>query len=226
MPLDLLLQRLGRRAAWREHYVSFDHLASLCIGYADHSGVGYRRVLEQTVLDLARADAIARAVDHIIGAAFVPVEAIRITAREIPGTAPATRELGPSRFGVSPILQEHDRVAFAPDGDLSNLASGHLVASLVQQRDAVARVGTPHGSWPGREQRCASADHIIHLGLPENLVDGYAKRIPGPLHDSLADGLTAAHQAAQVEPEAAARVGHLFHHRLERGGKEESIAHP
>ena len=72
-------------------------------------------------VDLKRTDAIAGALDHIVGAALVPVEAVRVAHREVAGPAPAAGELRLRRRRVVPVLEQHHRIG-PPEGDLADLA--------------------------------------------------------------------------------------------------------
>ena len=88
-----------------------------------------------------------------------------------------------------------------------------------------ARVGAAHGAGLRREQRAAAADHVVHLGLAEDLVDGDAQLVARPFRHCIAHRLAAAHQAAQGELEATAGPGHLLEHHLERRGEQERVAY-
>ena len=83
----------------------------------------------------------------------------------------------------------------------------------------------PHRSRFRRPQHVRVADDVVHLGLPEHLVDRHAERVARPFEHGRADRLSRAHHAAQpkIEPLARPRTG--LHHHLERRGEQERVAH-
>src|SRR5690606_26249613 len=93
------LQGLGQRlpvavgVLGGQHHVGLDHVAALGVGLGHHGDVGHGRVLEQAVLDLARADAVARRLEYVVGPAGIPKVAVLVHARQVAGAAPVAGEL-------------------------------------------------------------------------------------------------------------------------------------
>ena len=91
--LQLRHQRVAGRMAGRQHDVGLDQRAALGVGLGHHGGVGHGRVLDQAVLDLARPDAVAGGLEHVVGAALVPEVAVGIARGQVAGAAPVAGEL-------------------------------------------------------------------------------------------------------------------------------------
>src|SRR4051812_20104043 len=128
----------------REHDVSLDQRAALRIGLGHHGGIGHGRMLDQAVLDFARADAVARGLEHVVGPALVPEIAFRVPRGQVAGSAPVAGELAPRGLGVVPVAEEEDRVGVAVHvvavhRDVTRDAVRHFAALVVDHRDAVAR---------------------------------------------------------------------------------------
>src|SRR5262252_9586680 len=70
--LDVFLQRRGRPVPGGENDERLDDVAARFIGARHDGGVGDRGMLDEAVLDLARPDAIAGRLEHVVGAALVP----------------------------------------------------------------------------------------------------------------------------------------------------------
>ncbi len=115
--------------------------------------------------------------------------------------------------------------AIAVHRDVARLAGGHLAAVLVDERDAVPRVGSPHRAGLRRPERVRVADDVVHLGLAEHLVHRDAERLARPLEHGGAERLARAHRAAQPDVEALARPRERLHHQLERRREQEGVAH-
>src|SRR6266571_5337154 len=86
--LQLRLQRCRSLVARREDDESLHDMCALGIGAAHHGAVRDRGMLYQAVLDLRGTDAVARALEHIVGAPLIPEIAVLVALREIPGAAP------------------------------------------------------------------------------------------------------------------------------------------
>jgi hypothetical protein len=76
----------------RQHDIGLDQRAALAVGLGHHGRVGHGRVLDQAVLDLAGADAVARRLEHIVGPALVPEVAIGVAHGQVAGAAPVAGE--------------------------------------------------------------------------------------------------------------------------------------
>src|SRR5262245_34228796 len=91
---DLVAERGSRRGARAEHDVRLDDLTAQRVRRADHRGFCDRGMLEEHALDLERTDAVSRALDHVVGAAFEPEVPVLVAASEIPDRRPfPTHEL-------------------------------------------------------------------------------------------------------------------------------------
>jgi len=112
--LQLGHQRIARKAAVGQHDKGLDHRAALGVGLGHHGGVDDGGVLDQTVFDLARADAVAGGLEHVVGAALVPEVAVLVAHGEVAGAEPrALRiagELAARGLLVAPVAEEEDRI--------------------------------------------------------------------------------------------------------------------
>ena len=92
LPAHMLLQRTHQGVVahlpWRQHDISLDHRAAVGIGLGHHHGIGHRRVLDEAILDLARADAVAGGLEDVVAAALVPEVAVVVHHRGVAGAAP------------------------------------------------------------------------------------------------------------------------------------------
>src|SRR5262245_11717833 len=98
-----------------QHDEGLDAGSTFGVRHAHRGGVGYGRVLEKAILDLGGPDAIAGALDHIVGPPPVPVEVVLVARSEVAGASPPAVELRSGGVRVIPILQKDNRVARAPD---------------------------------------------------------------------------------------------------------------
>src|SRR5438034_6572354 len=87
--------------------ISFDDLAAHLVGTGDDCRFRNRRMLLEGALDLERANAVARAVDHIVGAAHKPEVAVLVFVGTVAGDIPVAANAGRAGIGITPILPEH-----------------------------------------------------------------------------------------------------------------------
>src|SRR5205809_4925738 len=78
-------------------------------------------MLEDDALDLERADAVARALDHVVGASLEPEVAVGVTAGEVadrhpPAAHQLTRALGIVPVAQCIVVRRIRRHADLPDG--------------------------------------------------------------------------------------------------------------
>src|ERR1043165_9111577 len=133
-------------------------------------------MLHQAALDLGRPDAVARALDDVVGAALVPDVAVFIHAALVAGQAPAVAdELVAGGLRVLPVLEEKHRVVRAVDRDFAELAALHFRPALVDHRDPVPGIRPADRAGLHRPGGLAVADDVVDLGLAEHLVDGDAE---------------------------------------------------
>ncbi len=235
-------KRLVAAVARRQHDIGLDQRAAFGVGLGHHRRVRDRGMLHEAVFDLARADAITRGLEHVVGAALVPEIAIDIHHRGVAGAAPAVvdaaGELRARGFVVAPVAEEEHGVGMAVDvaamhGHLAGRAARALAPVVVDHGDAVARVGAAHAAGArgptgqrsaiaaGRD--AAVADDVVDFGLAEHLVDRDAQRVAAPVEDRVADRFARAHDRAQHQAVARTRARLRLHHRLQRGGEEEGV---
>src|SRR3546814_13086899 len=95
-------------------------------------------MLQQAVLDLAGADAVAAGSDDVVVASEEVKIALVVQAALVAGHQPVAAELGGGSLGIAPVLEEHHRVGTA-HRDGAGRASRALVAVVVDEGDSVGR---------------------------------------------------------------------------------------
>src|SRR5258706_1653980 len=105
MALDLIDQFTAAGKSGLQHDEGFDDRAARRVGLADHRRVRHRGMLHQAALDLSRPDAVAGALDHVVGASLVPEVADLVHAALVAGQAPVADELLARRFRGLPVFE-------------------------------------------------------------------------------------------------------------------------
>lgn len=95
------------------HHPGDDPLAKVRVGFAGDGGLADARVVQQGVLDLARADLVTAALDQVGGlAADDPYVPVGVEGGHVPGAEPAVGgERGGRRFGAVEVAGEQVRAA-------------------------------------------------------------------------------------------------------------------
>src|SRR5439155_21783310 len=132
--LELARQRGRAGDAVTELDERLDHLAAHRIGRADGGGQRDRRVALQAVLDLARADAVAAARDHVVLAPDEPEVAVAVLARQVAGERPVADELVARRLLVVPVPEKHHRIG-AAHRHPADLTVGHGTPGVTEPVD-------------------------------------------------------------------------------------------
>ena len=161
--------------------------------------VGDRRMLDEAVLDLGRADAVAGGLEHVVGAALVPEVAVVVARGDVAGAAPVAGVLAARAFGIAEVLEEEHRVGRAVGRDAGGprpRRARRAASSLPSSSITAMRwpgIGAAHRARLRRPQRVRVADDVVHLGLAEHLVDRDAERVARPLEHRRADRFAGAH---------------------------------
>ncbi len=140
MLLQLGLQRRRSLVPRGEHDEGLHDMGALGIGAAHHGAVRNRGVFQQAVLDLRGTDAVARTLEHVIGAALVPEIAVRVALREVPGAAPFAGVFLFRRLRILPVSEKEHRIVFVPRRHLSELADRDLAARVVNAGHPVSGI--------------------------------------------------------------------------------------
>ena len=112
-------------------------------------------MLDQAVLDLAGADAVARRLEHIVAAALVPEVAVGIAQGLVAGAAPVAGVLGLGGGLVLPVAQEEDGVGVAMQRrsgsrHVAGYATGHSWPFVVDDATTGGRVAHAHAAGLGQ----------------------------------------------------------------------------
>ena len=123
------------------------------MGHGEGDGLRHRRMLEQRLVDFARGDILAAAIDHLAGAAGQIEIAFVVEKTLVAGLEPIAGEGGRRRGRVA-VITGHD--ASAAHRDVAGLAGRQHVAAVVQDRDIEAdRDADGTGLALARRQRIA-----------------------------------------------------------------------
>src|SRR5207302_11426434 len=145
------------------------------------------------------ADAIAGALDEVVGAALVPEVAVLFHFSLVARDGPVADEFLPGRFRIFPVFKEKYWVMVFLHGDLAELSPGEFQPLVIDDGDPMPRVRPADRSGLHRPRRLAVADHVVDLGLAEHLVDRDAELRLGPLDHRRADGFARAHDGSQTQ---------------------------
>src|SRR6185436_11768586 len=128
-----------------QHYECLDDRAAHRVRLADDRGVRDRGMLHQAGLDLRGSDAVARALDDVVGATLVPEIAVVVALALVAGAGPVADKLVARGLRVLPVLEEEHRVALVAEAavhrDLAQLAARQLLALAVDDGDPVPGIG-------------------------------------------------------------------------------------
>src|SRR5207302_1558572 len=119
----------------------------------------------------------------------------------------------------------YHRTVRDPGRHFPDLTGRYFVARFVDAGHAVSRIGPTDRPGLGRPQGLRIADDVVDLGLAEHLVDGDPERLAAPFEYRFTQRLAGAHDGAQRKLITLLRLRHRLHHHLERGRKEEAVAH-
>src|SRR5258708_20691654 len=213
MFLQLLLEPLAGEAVSTHYYNRLDDPSANRIGLAHHRGFYHHRKFDERALDLERANAVARALDHVIAPAYEPETALRIAFGAVAGQIPIAPESGSVLFRVAPILAEKSQ--WTPRGyphrDLSLFAVPDFAKVVIEYSDGKTWGGFAHrararGFVPGTDV----GDEHDRLGLPIALKDHLAGRsLPGS-DDLWVERLASAHAMTQARKSVGRQV--FAHH--------------
>ena len=217
----------------RQDHIGLDQRTPVRVRLGNHGCIGHRRVLDQAVLDLARPNAVARGLEHIVAAALVPEVAVRIAHCQVSGAAPVAGELGTRGGLVLPIAQKENRVGLAMhvqavQGHVAGLAHRTFLARVVNYRHPVAGVAHAHAAGFGRPEGAGVAHDVVDLGLAKHLVHGDAELLLAIAKHRVAHRLARAHDGFQAQTKllthsALCLAGKRLHHRLERRRKQKRV---
>src|SRR5215471_7576848 len=130
-----LLAKLGRwRVSPAQDYEGLDDLSPESVGRAHHRGLGDGGVVEDRALDLKGPDAVARALDHVVGAPLEPEVAVRISSSEIADGHPPAAAQGGGALGIAPVPQRIVALRMRLQGDLAHRVDGCLAGGRSEER--------------------------------------------------------------------------------------------
>ena len=185
-------------------------------------------MLDQAVFNFSRADAVARRLEHVVGAALVPKVAVLVGHGHVARAAPVTCVFGLRGFVVVPVAQKEHRVGLAVHIEavhrhFAGRAGRAQLTRLVDDRHLVPWIPFAHAARFGRPQAGAVAHHVVDLGLAKHLVDRDAHLLLDIRKYRVTHRLARAHHGLQFQAVAALHLGHSLHHGFERGGEQKGV---
>ena len=177
--LQLARELVGGRVALGQDDGRLDHVAAdaLGVGCGGDGALDDRGMRDQRALDLEGADAVARALDHVVVAAHEAVVAVAVA----PGHVVQVVVVAADRLGrlvrvVAIAHEESGRVGALElrDADRALLAVLHLASVVVEQLDVAERVGLAHGAGMRLDPGEVGDQHRA-LALAEALADALAR---------------------------------------------------
>ncbi|OBQ31652.1 MAG: hypothetical protein AN485_23500, partial [Anabaena sp. MDT14b] len=199
-----------------------DHGAALGIGLGHDGGIGHRGMLDQAVLDLARADAVAGGLEHVVAAALVPEVAVLVANGHVACAAPVAGVFGLRGLVVVPVAQKENRVRLAVHIEavhrhFAGRAGRAQLSRIVDDRHLVPWIPFAHAAGLGRPQAGAVAHHVIDFGLAEHLVHRDAQLLLAIAKHRVTHRLARAHHGLQLQAVTPLHLGHGLHPGIERG---------
>ncbi|VDL03745.1 hypothetical protein FR5810_01798 [Bordetella pertussis] len=217
-------------AAWagQQHDVGLDQFAAQGVGHADHGRLGHRPVGQQGALDFERADAIARALDHVAGAAVEPVVALGVAVRQVAGDDPLAALQFGGGAGVVPVMAPVQPVGAAALGQpAAGVRAGQRLAGVVQHGDLVAGKRQAHGAGLGRHRdRIEVAHRQAVLGGAEMVHRRAAPGLLEEFHHLAVERLAAAGYGPHRVGPRAHGVHAQRHHAAQQGRRGREVADP
>src|SRR5262252_5521790 len=179
----------------------------------EHGGVAHERVLH-----LHGRDPDASHFEHVVGAAAVPEEAVRVLVILVARLYPVTEEGGFGLFVLIPVVR-HGRVAF--DAQVADLTLRHGRALVIHDARLVARHYEARGPGPGPSWLVGQED-VEDLRGADAVEDLHPEALPPALEDLLGQRLARRHAEAQRgQVVALLRLLDLQHGGVEGGHTEE-----
>ena len=170
---ELVEQLGGRLGAVGQAQIGFHHCSLDRVGDSDGHGLEDGRMRCQRLLDLTRSNAIAAALDHVVGSAHIGQSRHYGVERPTPDVAsvqvPARHPLGIG-VGVVPIADARDRVGEL-DADLACFSVRHDGAVLVAYCDRVPGIHGAERVVADSAQHQGVSDQRVGFGLTESVVD-------------------------------------------------------
>ena len=215
---DLLFQLIARRKAGAQRDERLHDLTAQIVGLADHAGLGDRGMRHQRGFDFERADALARGVDDVVGAALEPEVAVLVDVRGVAGEVVAGElEVLLVARGVVPDLAHHPGPA-GLDAQQPERVGRERVALLVEDRRLDARDGAAHRAGTDVHARVVRDQLVPGLGHPPVVVDAPPIHAPAPAHHLGVERL--AHRQHVAQRREVVLLGHLLprrHQHAKRG---------
>ena len=131
-------------------------------------------VLDERAFHLERANAVARALDHVIRPADEPEVAVFVTPGNVAGVVEPVMPRPPCQLGVFVVPVEHSRgqVCLRAHHDLSPFPDVARRAFVIHQLDLVTRGRHAHGARLGRHPGIDRHGHRhLRLAVPFHELD-------------------------------------------------------
>ena len=181
-------------------------------------------MLHQAILDLLRADPVARRLDDVVVAAMKPDVAVGIARDESPNRHQSPRNFAAVAVRLPPVLEKQQRIG-TPQSQLAALPVGHGLAGCRRAR----RPRGPASARPIEPERTGNRLGLLPIGMKASLSPKPSemvtpKTFAAPRDHVGAERLAARHQRAQVGIAGRICVDRQRAHHAQRCWRNEGVA--
>src|SRR4051812_26390585 len=217
MLLKRPLQRLRGTLPWLQYDIGLG-LAELLLAFMpDDGGFQPRVVRDERRLDFRRRHPDTRDLQHVIGAAAVGVEAIRIDAVLVAALGPAADERAAALLAVVPVVGRRRRTG---DLQLAEFALLHRIALLVDEAQLIARHRLA-GRAVAQVAGPIGKENVQHLRRADTVEDVDAGSLLEALRDLRRQRFARGDAGAQRQAFLFRKVGGCEHRRVQGWYAEE-----
>ncbi len=167
---------LRRHVPRPKHYGGGNLLAKAMVGDCKRDRLRHRGMGAQDLVNLARRNLLAAAIDHLLETPGDEQVAVRIDGALVAGAKPSVDERRPIRFRILRVTRRHARSA---QNDFADFTGREQIAGLVHQRDFGSRRDS-NRTGLARAGRCGIGGNLMRrLGHPIGFDHG---NLEGRLH--------------------------------------------
>lgn len=211
--LQLHRQRGAGAVPGLEHHEGARLLELLLVFVTHHRRLEHRRVLQEAVLDLHRRDVPPAHFQQVVGAAAVPVVAVRVAHELVGGDAPLAAEGLEAHLAAVPVAH---RDAAALDPERPDVAVGDLPPLVVHELHFIAGHGLAEAAGHDLAEPVAHED-VEHLGRADAIEQLHPEALVPAAVQLHRQRLARAGGHAQLAPIVGLHVLEV-HHRVHGGG--------
>ena len=201
-------------------------MAAERIRHAHDRGLGDRRVQQERALHLEGADAIARALDDVVGAPLEPEVPVGIPAREVAARHPRAPVQRPRPLGIVPVPERVVALRMRLHADVADHIVRHLMPLVVHDRRRAAWERPSHRAGLDLHvDRVEVADRQAELARAVVVHHRHAPLLAEEGDDLGVQRLAAAARGAHAHRIASHRLGAERHEAAQQGRRRGEVRH-